>query len=290
MYNIRAKYESINYKKKNTPFSDAILDLCARRDRFLHLDASGALKALAVANPSYQYEQGRQEDAHEAFVVILNTLSEELWGEEDSGGLNYSTHEERTFECLECENISDPKRESCIGFSVDLRNEDGVGLEELVLDYFRSQTIERKCQNCSSQRAKLHLKLYGLPSTLMIHLKRFTYDFSTSLPTLEKQNTKVRLPTVLHLDKFLNDSAAEPMNCRGNVQYRLRAVVRHSSQSANYGHYVCDINSFRDVWYHYNDSVVSKANKEDCEQFHGREGYILFYEAVQKAGFGSVSN
>lgn len=61
--------------------------------------------------------------------------------------------------------------------------------------------------------------------------------------------------------------------------YHLQAIVRHKGESVHSGHYITNILDERNEWYCFNDSIVSKIEREQSA-ISGeteKEAYILFY-------------
>ena len=81
--------------------------------------------------------------------------------------------------------------------------------------------MERKCSFCQSLKSLKTVEIIVPPSTLILHLKRFTYDEETKVS--RKLNVPVSCPLVL---SFKNENV-----------YELNAVINHIGESTSSGHY-----------------------------------------------------
>ena len=87
--------------------------------------------------------------------------------------------------------------------------------------YLSSEQIEKKCQFCPSLKSFKSIDIIVPPSTLIIHLNRFTYDEKTK--TTKKLHVPVSSPLAL---SFKNEK-----------MYGLNAVINHIGESSSSGHY-----------------------------------------------------
>jgi ubiquitin carboxyl-terminal hydrolase 10 len=113
--------------------------------------------------------------------------------------------------------------------------------------------------------ASKHTTLESLPKTLIIHLKRFSFDEGT-----QKLGKFISFPNTLTIKPHLV-SAKVNANQR---KYQLLAVVSHLGTQATNGHYTCDIR-LKGQWIHFDDTTVYKTTEE---QVASRVAYILLYQ------------
>ena len=124
------------------------------------------------------------------------------------------------------------------------------------------------CDTCSPVRTTAHRSssIWRLPRTLIICLKRFTFDG-------RKIHTKITAPTVepLAMKELFSEDSPEK---NGQTEYALRCVVDHHGSSGG-GHYTSqckDKNSGE--WHIYDDENV----RQIPAVYIGESTYILFYE------------
>ena len=80
---------------------------------------------------------------------------------------------------------------------------------------------------------------------MTLHLKRFN-NF------LNKINRHIKFPNELQLSNFSSEKNEEQINC----MYDLFAILIHSGNSCNSGHYYCFVKNSDKMWYCMNDSQV----------------------------------
>lgn len=86
---------------------------------------------------------------------------------------------------------------------------DPPSIQNLLQSFFSSEKIEKKCDKCSSQKAKLKISLKQLPRVLIIHLKRF--HFNIEKKDYEKLDWPVNLQTVLNVKGFVSTNVTGPI-------------------------------------------------------------------------------
>ena len=145
----------------------------------------------------------------------------------------------------------------------------------------------------------------SLPNTVVIHLKRFEFDYNTMLRN--KMNDYFEFPHSLNLKpwskQYLDEAQGLETASHENsyYEYKLVGVLVHSG-IADAGHYYSYINQ-RDTsdWYEFNDTRVTKFNqanlKDECfggTTMYGdysnwtgkayektRNAYLLIYERIE---------
>ena len=174
-----------------------------------------------------------------------------------------------------------------------------------ILDGENQYYVEKYQQKLSIRKSS---SLKKLGNQIIIHLKRFEFDFVTF--TNKKLNDYLSFPKEINFKKWtraylrssdpnlkpdlLNITDEEKENLiEENMNYVLTGILIHSGSSLQSGHYyslIMDQESGK--WYQFNDNVISEFNIEkdlekECfgnknsnnnggEQF-GRTAYLLFY-------------
>lgn len=271
------------------------------------------------------------QDAHEFMQFLLNDIAEtlkarvvrqrardkqRLQGQQSpsSGNLGGAPDEEEQAEeeprtwihdifqgylvnqmkCLCCENVS-VRRETFLDLSVDIERHTLIAA---CLRAFESTELLRSgnkffCDMCGClQEAEKRLRIYQLPSVLMLHLKRFKY--------VERLGRSCRLPyrVVFPLQLRIvehrpprrqpgggpvagSDTRARPQDGPAGVDggedgtppppsrlFELRSVVVHIGRDSSRGHYVTVVRS-GDRFVLLDDDVVRVVEPEVLRSFYG---------------------
>jgi len=196
--------------------------------------------------------------------------------------------------CLCCENVT-VRRETFLDLSVDIERHTSIAA---CLRAFESTELLRSgnkffCDMCGClQEAEKRLRIYQLPSVLMLHLKRFKY--------MERLGRSCRLPyrvvfplqlrVVEHRPPRRHAAAGTPGYDAGGVSmdapigpdgeelaqapsrlFELRAVVVHIGRDSSRGHYVAIVRS-GDRFVLLDDDVVRVVEPEVLRSFYGTAG------------------
>ena len=99
----------------------------------------------------------------------------------------------------------------------------GDTIQTCLESYFSTKMVDRKCTSCpeTATMCSKGINIVIPPSTLILHLLRFTYDESTN------QTSKLHTPVKCPLDLMLNST----------TKYQLDSVINHIGESSTSGHY-----------------------------------------------------
>ena len=78
-----------------------------------------------------------------------------------------------------------------------------------------------KCPACQSVKAWKNIEIIVPPSTLILHLKRFTFENNTN--AAKKLHVPISCPPVLSM--------------KNETKYQLNAVINHMGETTSSGHY-----------------------------------------------------
>ena len=138
-------------------------------------------------------------------------------------------------------------------------------LEELLTNFNEIEKLSNDnqwyCPKCKQfQLADKKMEIYSINEVIILHLKRFKNN--------QKNNCYVEFPLEgLNLGEYL------PKKNEKNI-FDLFAVANHVG-GLNGGHYFAYCKNFKDgEWYEFNDSHVSKINKNEVVS---SKAYVLFY-------------
>lgn len=253
------------------------------------------------------YEQfciSAPHDAHEFLMYMLETLHESLAMEVDMQIVkkNPKTEEEKRqilaletwkqsftkeysplvdlfyglfhikIVCKNCNSISHKwETFNTIKVSVPKHTEEIPELLQLMTKEFENEEIEGyHCEKCSPTRttAQKLVSLWRLPQTLIVCMKRFSYDG-------RKIHTKIQVPWSSPLDLETLFSKESPEK-DGITKFSLRAIIDHHGGSGG-GHYTSQCKDKTDgSWYKYDDESVYSIPQPTV----GESTYVLFYEKL----------
>lgn len=174
-------------------------------------------------------------------------------------------------ECSNCKNVTN-KFETFNTLKGVMHNEKKNSLLESILDELNEEEIdEYACDKCAPIRHKAirKTKIWKVPSTLIIVLKRFTFDGRKIYTPLTDFNTEepINITTIY--------SILSPHREKEN-KYQLRSIVDHHG-GPNGGHYTAQAkHRTENKWFNYDDQSVSEIDKPDI----GSSTYILILEKV----------
>ena len=111
------------------------------------------------------------------------------------------------------------------------------------------------------QDAVKGIRFKQLPSVLILHLRRFQFDF------IQERNIKInsrhQLEESIDLRKYMAAaSGRDDTNDPQKHQYELFGVLVHQGPSSGSGHYITFIRPELNQWYKFNDETVSRVSFE----------------------------
>uniref|UniRef100_A0A6B2KZN0 Ubiquitin carboxyl-terminal hydrolase n=1 Tax=Arcella intermedia TaxID=1963864 RepID=A0A6B2KZN0_9EUKA len=252
---------------------------------------SNLVKNIRAVCPTFR--PGRQEDAHEFMRFVVSGLqskevpkkpgAKEVKSSESDifsvfGG--YLRSEVHCFQCKQSSFTFDEFQDLSLEIS-------HLNTLEKCLDHFTApEILEKKnayaCQKCKTlTRASKRLTIHSPPAILVIHLKRFSMKATYSRISWDKNKYKLKYPSTLDLAPFLsnkqNTSSKSPHSNAtiNNCTYSLYGVLIHEGHTMNSGHYYSYAKASNNLWYQFNDEMVSQVNAQEVLR---QEGYILFYK------------
>ncbi|XP_065181970.1 ubiquitin carboxyl-terminal hydrolase 10-A-like [Sycon ciliatum] len=228
---------------------------------------------MPIVNPYFSVH-GEQEDAEEFLSSLLNKLHDEAkWGEFVATAPSPIQH--LVFGELK-NTITDRK-----GVVVSVTEERFVTLP-LGVDDIRIQTIQDAFDVLASaveleeyaEGAVRKTTFTRLPTLLMVHLKRFTFD---STRGLEKIHKRVKFGFKLTLQR----SMIEPSPLV-SPEYELISVIYHHGATGDSGHYSNDSKDpTTGKWIRFDDAVVKALDATQVTNYPpGKTPYVLFYSRV----------
>lgn len=183
-----------------------------------------------------------------------------------------------TLQCAQCDTCShntDRFRDLQLCFPEELQESQEISVQDLINYYLRPEKLtddnRYQCDKCTTLcDAQRIITILQAPAHLILSLKHFRYDFSSTLRT--KLSHKV----------VYNDTIKLPVSAGSSMlteTYHLYAAVVHSGHNMDYGHYFTYARDSKQDWYKFNDNYVSETSLEAFKSLEPPDTpYILFYE------------
>eukprot|EP00536_Pseudo-nitzschia_multiseries_P001685 jgi/Psemu1/181565/e_gw1.21.13.1 len=252
----------------------------------------------------YKFRLGRQEDAHEFLVHLLDAMND---GELRAAGINQnisgwrdrlpvSRLDETTFvhrifggyfrsqvRCRRC-NYRSNTYDPFLDLSLEVSKKSSTSVLNALSEFTRKETLDAanqwKCSGCKKYVcATKQLTVFRPPLTLCIQLKRFSFDnfgFGQKYSKYHhghgggsKITKPIEFPGTLNL----------PLSDNRSCQYTLTGIVIHVGGSSQSGHYTAYVKkpgkNGANQWYHMDDSEVQPVSERTV--LRQRDAYLLFY-------------
>ena len=254
----------------------------------------------------YKFRLGRQEDAHEFLVHLLDAIND---GELRAAGINQNVSgwrdrlpvsrlDETTFvhrifggyfrsqiRCRRC-NYKSNTYDPFLDLSLEVSKKSSTSVLKALAEFTRKETLDAdnqwKCSGCKKYVcATKQLTVFRPPLSLCIQLKRFAFDsfgFGHKFSKFggfggggggSKITKSIEFPGSLKL----------PLSDNRSCQYTLTGVVIHVGGSSQSGHYTAYVKkpgkNGTSQWYHMDDSHVEPVSEKTV--LRQRDAYLLFY-------------
>ena len=268
------------------------------------------IKSFKSAFNGEPIKLGVQQDAAEFLSILCDKLENEAKILEKENFLENSFKGKITNEIVSLEDeypYYSQTDEPFYSITVDIKNH--KNLEEALDAYVKGEILEGENKFfVDKYKKKISIKkrtsLKKLGNQIIIHLKRFEFDFYTFQNN--KLNDYLKFPMNLNLKKWtrafirkneigelnendIKEEEKENLN-ETKMEYELTGILIHSGANLQSGHYYSLIKSQEDnKWYKFNDNEITEYNIEkDLEKEcfgnleskvnqYGKGAYLLFY-------------
>ncbi|BDA41002.1 probable ubiquitin carboxyl-terminal hydrolase 42 at N-terminal half [Coccomyxa sp. Obi] len=237
---------------------------------------SPRLHALGLRRVCRSFRRGRQEDAHEYLVALLDAMHEAALAhlnpkppkEVAETSLIHRIFAGQTrsqVKCCEC-GFESNTMETFLDIALDISR--ASSLKHALERHTKAEVLDRENKyKCPKQgrlvRAQKTITIERAPNVLVFQLKRFEYSMYGS-----KIGKKVDFDTHLDLAPYMSDRRAGPQ------MYELFGVLVHAGHSVHSGHYFCFVRAPNGLWHRMDDVQVSQVSERVVL---GQKAYILFY-------------
>ncbi|KAF1333381.1 Ubiquitin-specific protease, partial [Globisporangium splendens] len=235
---------------------------------------------MNIRHVSRSFRIGRQEDSHEFFRLLLDSMQRSCLRKANIKRENHpaapTTLVNRIFagklknslKCAKCKYVSE-RFDDFLDLSLEINN--GIKSIKGALKHFTAvETLDDsnawKCSSCKQlNRAEKGMTIETCPNVLVIQLKRFDIMFG-------KIKKHIEFPTSLDLASGMSKSSDDRK--RGRTKYELHAVLVHAGYSTDCGHYYAFVKGPSGQWYEMNDESVRWVSLDTVLQ---QKAYMLFY-------------
>ncbi|CAF1036847.1 unnamed protein product [Didymodactylos carnosus] len=250
------------------------------------------LIARRIKDISTTFKQGRQEDASEFLICLLDKIVESCLRSSQpperllpSSGTHYDKlcHSQTILhdlfglvlrsrvQCGRCHHTSDTYEVHYM-WIVGVRNR--YELQQSLQQFICKETLSGenlyRCIKCKTLvQATKRYTLHKTPKILLINLKRFEFGKNS-----HKLSHLVRYSEHLNIYPYLSEETQQTIK-QQTSNYRLYAVLVHVGSSMHSGHYYAYVRSPNNLWYKADDTSMIKCQTNEVLNQYG--AYILCY-------------
>jgi len=223
-----------------------------------------------------------QQDVTECFTVLMSFLESQ-----SIGSYIASAHRGELHDYLCCSKCGDQRGRNEVYQDIHLEVKGHTSVEAMLLAHGSEEDLEGvECSACHGKHNhRKGISLTALPDVLMLHLKRFTLDYTTWQRV--KLNDEVTIPLVLNMEAYVRDSKERP---NSELMYELASILVHVG-GAHSGHYYCVVHDpVSKAWFKFNDATVTAVSEDELNSIliSNNTGYGLVYRRASSASILSV--
>lgn len=243
----------------------------------------------------------QQEDSHEYFMSLMSRFQEDSVpkGRKLNESIMYDIFGgllQQEVICRECNTVSTTKQEFydlSLGLNKKRRSSETeeipcgrYSLEKSINEYFSTELIRKDkvdessgyyCEKCKKRTMATKKSVIELsPETLMVHLKRFKFNGSSS----SKVKQPIIYPEYLDLTPFTLTNQS--------TKYQLISVIVHEGRSILSGHYVCHCLQPDGTWSTYDDEYINKTDERMA--MSDPSAYCLIYTKLTPKDTSTTTN
>lgn len=232
--------------------------------------------AKSLRQISKSFRLGRQEDAHEYLVALLDAMHESYISmcrpkpspELSKTSMIYQIFAGRIRSQVKCTECGHESNTFDVFLDLSLEINKASSLLKALQRFTSSEYLDGVNKYiCPKQKQKVRaakcMTIDKAPAVLVVQLKRFEFSMFG-----HKINKKVDFDTELDLGPFMS-------NRRGPSQpYSLYGVLVHSGHSVHSGHYYAFVKAPNGLWHQLDDNNVSQVSERVVL---AQKAYILFY-------------
>lgn len=251
----------------------------------------------------FKFHPGRQEDAHEFLVYLLDAMND---GELKEAGINAHKSgwrdrlpvprlDETTFvhrifggylrsqvQCTNC-NYRSNTYDPFFDLSLEISRKSCHSVCAAIQQFTRKETLDNenrwKCSGCRKRVcATKQLTVFRPPLALFIQLKRFSFGSSLFHGGRGTFGGGIGGKKILKPIEFQSQMKL-PLSDGRSCEYALTGIVIHVGESASSGHYTAYVkNTIKhgvDRWFHMDDTFVQAVT--DRVVLRQRDAYVLLY-------------
>ncbi|KAA6426489.1 MAG: ubiquitin carboxyl-terminal hydrolase 23-like, partial [Trebouxia sp. A1-2] len=222
------------------------------------------------------FRLGRQEDAHEYLVALLDAMHESYISmcrpkpspELSKTSMIYQIFAGRIRSQVKCTECGHESNTFDVFLDLSLEINKASSLLKALQRFTSSEYLDGANKYiCPKQKQKVRaakcMTIDKAPAVLVVQLKRFEFSMFG-----HKINKKVDFDTELDLGPFMSNRRGPPQ------PYSLYGVLVHSGHSVHSGHYYAFVKAPNGLWHQLDDNHVSQVSERVVL---AQKAYILFY-------------
>ena len=239
-----------------------------------------------------------QEDSHEYFMSLMSRLQEDSVpkGHKMTESIIYDIFGGLLHQSVKCSNCGEisTTEQPIYDLSLHLKGKKTLdqdpnssqdnsqeqsakrrfSIEKSISDFFTPELIKRvdnkegyTCEKCKKVTNAVKLnKILRAPETLVVHLKKFRFNGTSS----SKMKQAVSYPMFLDLTEYCHESINSIP-----VRYQLISVAVHEGRSLSSGHYIAHCKQPDGSWATYDDEYINKITEKQL--LKEPNAYYLIY-------------
>ncbi|DBA95956.1 TPA: hypothetical protein ACH3X1_001476 [Trebouxia sp. C0004] len=232
--------------------------------------------AKSLRQVSKSFRLGRQEDAHEYLVALLDAMHESYISmcrpkpspELSKTSMIYQIFAGRIRSQVKCTECGHESNTFDVFLDLSLEINKASSLLKALQRFTSSEYLDGANKYiCPKQKQKVRaakcMTIDKAPVVLVVQLKRFEFSMFG-----HKINKKVDFDTELDLGPFMSSRRGPPQ------PYSLYGVLVHSGHSVHSGHYYAFVKAPNGLWHQLDDNNVSQVSERVVL---AQKAYILFY-------------
>ena len=227
-----------------------------------------------IKKSSKQFDNKKQQDAHELLMFIINEIIEEdkaankdenvekeMENKTERGEIEKLLYGKTDIKrsCIKCEYQAETVDDfNCLYATMPDDISEAVELLDCINDK-EENDITYNCEKCTSNEGSESWIIKDYPDITIIQIKRPQYESSST----EKDTTCVDIPH--HID-------------RGRLE--LKVIIDHIGAETESGHYIAKCwNRDENEWYAYDDDKTRIISQDELQS---SDAYLLIYEATKE--------
>lgn len=202
-----------------------------------------------------------QQDVQEFSCILMDSLEKKA-KEAESENFIEALFKGQMENYIKCKHVDYKSSRLEDFYDIQLPVKGHKSIYDSLDEYTSDETLEGENQYAAEgfgkQDALKGLKFTKLPPVLMLHLRRFEYDWRVDANV--KIMDKLEIYEEIDMSKYLTKN--KKSKNKDDMRYQLFGILIHQGVAAGSGHYITYIRPGMGQWYKFNDETVKKTTWE----------------------------